>query len=184
MIRKWSRWPVSWTPLAPAGRRSPPTCRPIGQRYRKPLASWSKTRRRPAWCIAERSTTPIRRSPPCAARSRMPTALAALEPQLGGLADVIATKDAKTAMATIKTAESAVGKVTEAGKLRAALSKVRRALRGKNPDPAKAQKQLIKALSLVRRRGRLAPRRRRRLAGRRAGAGRRHGRHHRPADAS
>ena len=75
-------------------------------------------------------------------------ALAALEPQLGGLADVIATKDAKTAMATIKAAQSAVGKVAEAGKLRAALSKVRRALRGKNPDPAKAQKLLIKALAL------------------------------------
>ena len=74
--------------------------------------------------------------------------LAALEPRLGGLANAIVTQDAKTAMATIKTAESAVGKVAEAGKLRAALSKVRRALRGKNPDPAKAQKQLIKALSL------------------------------------
>ena len=67
---------------------------------------------------------------------------------MGGLADAIVTQDAKTAMATIKTAESAVGKVAEAGKLRAALSKVRRALRGKNPDPATAQKQLIKALSL------------------------------------
>ena len=36
--------------------------------------------------------------------------LAALEPRLGGLADAIVTQDAKTAMATIKTAESAVGK--------------------------------------------------------------------------
>ena len=77
--------------------------------------------------------------------------LQAIRADVAGLADAIAG-DAEQAQETIKAMESRVGEIADAGAIRSALSKARRALRtrgSKAPDPDKAMEELEKALALI-----------------------------------
>jgi tripartite ATP-independent transporter DctM subunit len=75
-------------------------------------------------------------------------ALRLLDGRIYDLATVISSKTSEEAMVEIKSVEAAVGKLAQAGAVRTKLSKVRRALRGKNPNPDKARKELAKTVKL------------------------------------
>jgi tripartite ATP-independent transporter DctM subunit len=74
--------------------------------------------------------------------------LAGLEPQLAALEPVIANEPAKVAMDRIKQAGKALGKVAGTSAIKSKLSKVRRALKGKKPEPDKAIQLLKDGLKL------------------------------------
>jgi chromosome segregation ATPase len=65
-------------------------------------------------------------------------ALAALEPALQGLAAAVREQPAEQAMETIEAAEAAIDEVAGAGDIRTRVSKARRSLKGKAPDPDEA----------------------------------------------
>jgi len=75
-------------------------------------------------------------------------ALAALAGDIEGLADPISNLDPKEAEEVIKEVEARIGAVAEAGSIRSAVSKARRALRGKSPDKEKALERLQDALKV------------------------------------
>ncbi|WP_420405199.1 TRAP transporter large permease subunit [Nisaea sp.] len=75
-------------------------------------------------------------------------ALAALSGDIEGLADPIANLEPQEAEEVIKEVESRIGAVVEAGSIRSAVAKARRALRGKSPDKEKALEELQNALEV------------------------------------
>ncbi|WP_339857343.1 TRAP transporter large permease subunit [uncultured Nisaea sp.] len=75
-------------------------------------------------------------------------ALIALSGDIDALAQAVTDLEPKQAEEAIKEVESKIGAVPEAGSIRSALSKVRRALRGKTPDPEKALEELQEAKTL------------------------------------
>ncbi len=75
-------------------------------------------------------------------------ALAALSGDIDALAKAVTDLEPKQAEQAIKDVESKIGRIVEAGSIRTAVSKVRRALRGKTPDPEKALDELQKAKAL------------------------------------
>ena len=72
-------------------------------------------------------------------------ALRAFEPTLASLEGVVANDPPEQAMEVIKAAEREIGKVAGASGIRGRLSKARRALRGKSPNPEKAAGFLAEA---------------------------------------
>ena len=72
-------------------------------------------------------------------------ALRGLEPTLSSLAPAVANDPPEQAMEVIKAAERELGEVAGGGEVRGRLSKARRALRGKPPDPGKAAEFLAEA---------------------------------------
>ncbi len=76
-------------------------------------------------------------------------ALVALKPVIESLLSVIETSDANVAMEKIKAAGSQLDVIKNAHTIKSSLSKARRALRGSNPDTAKAQGFVNKALVLL-----------------------------------
>jgi tripartite ATP-independent transporter DctM subunit len=74
--------------------------------------------------------------------------LANLESTLDRLEAVIRDEPPKQAMETIKTAEAVIDEVPGTGDFRSKVSKARRALKGKQPDPAKALALLAEAKQL------------------------------------
>ena len=76
------------------------------------------------------------------------SSLARLEPTLDGLEAVIRDEQPEQAMETIKTAEAVIDEVPGTGDFRSKVSKARRALKGKQPDPAKALALLAEAKQL------------------------------------
>ena len=74
--------------------------------------------------------------------------LAGLEPQITALEMTIASEPADVAMAKIKEAEKALGKVAGTNSIKTKLSRARRALKGKKPKPEKALKSLSEGLAL------------------------------------
>ena len=72
-------------------------------------------------------------------------ALRAFEPTLAGLDAVVANESPEPAMEIIKAAERELGEVAGSGRIKGRLSKARRALRGKSPDPEKAAGFLAEA---------------------------------------
>jgi len=78
--------------------------------------------------------------------------LTALRPEIEDLAQVIRTAAPEAAMETIQAMESRVGDVAEAGDIRTALSKARRALRARGsnlPDPELAQEEHANAMAAL-----------------------------------
>ena len=75
-------------------------------------------------------------------------ALAALSSDIDGLAKVITDFEPKQAEEAIKAVESKIGGIVEASSIRSAVSKVRRALKGRTADPEKALAELQKAKAL------------------------------------
>ena len=74
--------------------------------------------------------------------------LAALAPQIEALRPVIANDPPEQAMETIKETEDALGELDGISKIKSSLSRARRALKGDEPDRAKAESELDKALIL------------------------------------
>ncbi len=74
-------------------------------------------------------------------------ALEALNNQITGLRNVVSLPQAE-AIEVLKGVESALGNVRGASPIRSKFSKVRRALKGKNPNPEKAAKELEDGLAL------------------------------------
>jgi hypothetical protein len=72
-------------------------------------------------------------------------ALRAFEPTLASLDAVVANDPPEQAMEVIKAAGRKLGKVAGSSRITGRLSKARRALRGKSPDPEKAAKFLAEA---------------------------------------
>ena len=72
-------------------------------------------------------------------------ALRAFEPTLASLDAVVANDPPEQAMEVIKAARRELGKVAGSSRITGRLSKARRALRGKSPDPGKAAKFLAEA---------------------------------------
>ncbi|WP_323795265.1 TRAP transporter large permease subunit [Nisaea sp.] len=72
-------------------------------------------------------------------------ALAALSGDFAVITKAVTDLAPKEAEDVIKDVESKVGAINEAGSIRSALSKVRRALRGQTPDPEKALEELAAA---------------------------------------
>ena len=72
-------------------------------------------------------------------------ALRAFEPTLASLDAVVANDPPEQAMEVIKAARRELGKVAGSSRITGRLSKARRALRGKSPDPEKAAKFLAEA---------------------------------------
>jgi len=72
-------------------------------------------------------------------------ALAKLKPELAGLKEAVSTMDPKESAEVIKQVSSLFSPVAGTKDIRSALSKARKAVRGKNPDPEKALKELEKA---------------------------------------
>ena len=75
-------------------------------------------------------------------------ALAALSADIDALAKAVTDLEPKQAEEAIKDVESKIGRIVEAGSIRSAVSKVRRAIKGKTPDPEKALGELQKAKAL------------------------------------
>jgi tripartite ATP-independent transporter DctM subunit len=75
-------------------------------------------------------------------------ALAALEPQLRGLEEVIAAQSPQEAMETLKAAESAVRAIEGTNDVGSLLAKARRALKGDAPNKQEADAKLAEALDL------------------------------------
>ncbi|MDJ0951281.1 MAG: TRAP transporter large permease subunit [Alphaproteobacteria bacterium] len=75
-------------------------------------------------------------------------ALAALQQQLDGLHTEIASKSAPDAMVSIQAAERALAAVPGTSGIRSKLSRARRALRGEDPEPDKANKEVENALGI------------------------------------
>ena len=73
-------------------------------------------------------------------------ALAGLEGTLAGLRPVVASAVPADAVAQLKAAQSAVGKIAGAGHIRSKISRARRAMRRSTPDRAKAAAELEQAL--------------------------------------
>lgn len=67
---------------------------------------------------------------------------------LDGLQDRIETQDPEAMIEELKTIEKGFGEIKGPGEVRKALSKVRRALRGKSPDKEKAQSELVKVMDV------------------------------------
>jgi tripartite ATP-independent transporter DctM subunit len=79
-------------------------------------------------------------------------ALAALRGEVVALADVIRNADPEAAMAEIQAMEGRIGEIAEAGDIRSALSKARRALRARGnrqPDPETAIEEHAKAIEVL-----------------------------------
>ncbi len=76
--------------------------------------------------------------------------LAAVEDDIRGLETVISNDPYDQAMETIDKVEDLVGEVEGASKVRSAVSRARRALRGDSPDREKGLAQLANALELLR----------------------------------
>ena len=74
-------------------------------------------------------------------------ALAGLRETLFGLRATVVTEQPGEAVARLRAAQSAIGKVAGAGHIRSKVSRARRALRGRNPDRAKAVGELDQALA-------------------------------------
>jgi tripartite ATP-independent transporter DctM subunit len=74
--------------------------------------------------------------------------LAGLEQQLAALEAAIVNSPAENGMALLKESEQDLGAIAGAGAIRTALSRARRALRGKNPDPEKAVAELRDGLEI------------------------------------
>ena len=74
--------------------------------------------------------------------------LAALEPQLTALVQAVADNSSEDAMAQIKESEQALGAIAGTTPIKTKLSRARRALRGKNPDPEKALQELQEGLQI------------------------------------
>jgi tripartite ATP-independent transporter DctM subunit len=75
-------------------------------------------------------------------------AFVALEDQIKSLESVITDQSPKEAMQSIKVVEAAIGAVKGASPVKSRVSRVRRALKGKKPNPQKAAKELTKALAI------------------------------------
>jgi tripartite ATP-independent transporter DctM subunit len=75
-------------------------------------------------------------------------ALAALSGAIEGLADPIANQAPKDAEEAIKEVEARIGEVVEAGAIRSAVSKARRAMRGSSPNREQALTELQDALKV------------------------------------
>lgn len=76
-------------------------------------------------------------------------ALVLMKPKVEDLADVIRSKDSKIAIDKIKAVSKQLDPIKNAYTIKSQLSKSRRALRGENPDQAKAIGFLNKALELL-----------------------------------
>ncbi len=74
--------------------------------------------------------------------------LAALEPQLAALEAAIVNDSEEDVIALIKESESALGKIGGTSAIKSKLSKARRSLKGKNPDPEKAFQSLRDGLEI------------------------------------
>jgi len=74
--------------------------------------------------------------------------LDSLASQVNGLKGVTRTQSPKEAMESIKLVEAALGAVEGTSAIKSALSKARRALRGKKADPIKAANELTRGLAL------------------------------------
>ncbi len=75
--------------------------------------------------------------------------LVSVKPAIEGLAQIIQSEDAKTAMAKIKAVGNKIDVIKNAYTIKSKLSKARKALRGSNPDQAKALGFLNQALVLL-----------------------------------
>lgn len=76
-------------------------------------------------------------------------ALAEAKPRIEALRDVINDPDPEAAAEQFKTVADSLNAVAGAGEVRSLLSKARRALRGRAPDPEKAAEDLEEAIALV-----------------------------------
>nr|MBC8445086.1 TRAP transporter large permease subunit [Rhodospirillaceae bacterium] len=74
-------------------------------------------------------------------------ALGALRDQIKSLGAVIATLPPEEAMEAIKVVEAALGEIKGSSPIKSKISKVRRALKDPNPDPAEAAQELAKGLA-------------------------------------
>ena len=75
-------------------------------------------------------------------------ALAELRGTLLGLRAAVASAQPGEAVARLRAAQTAVGKIAGAGHIRGKISRTRRVLRGRTPDRAKAARELDQALAL------------------------------------
>jgi tripartite ATP-independent transporter DctM subunit len=79
---------------------------------------------------------------------RQADALAKLKPKIEGLKATIADQPSDKAMLAIRAVTREFNKVSGINPIRSKLSRARRALRGRNPDPAKAAKSLAEGLEI------------------------------------
>ena len=74
--------------------------------------------------------------------------LSAAQPKVEALKAIVASEDSKAAMAKIREVESVIGAIPGASKIKSALSKARRAMKGDNPKREKAAEELEKGLAI------------------------------------